>query len=137
MIKKALLVLAALSVASAAHAHDSFICMNDYAQIEKDGYVHFVFDFDIIDGDPVTVLDYADNYKKIEAVVIETDGPDLVIQGYPDAGHPDGMTLIIHRDQSFKPGAGLGDVGYMATLDYKNYKNYSIKCSQSGPVQLE
>lgn len=122
----------ALTVSSAAQAYDSFICINEYKQIETDGYVHFVFDFEILGDDPVTVVDYADNYNKIDAVAVESDSADLGIEGF-DVG----FSLIIHRDQSFKPGAGFGDIGYMATLTYKNFKNYSIKCVQSGPVQLE
>lgn len=134
---KVFLGLLIAGISSQAMGLDSFICTNDFSQIEKDGYVHFVFDFDIVDGDEIEVLDYAADYKKISASVIENDSPDLVIQEFTNGGSSEDLSILIHRDQSFSPGAGFGEIGYFATLNYGSYKDYQIKCIQSGPAMLE
>lgn len=131
---KAFFTTLVFAFSGTALAGNSFVCTNESSQIDSDGYVHFVFDFNIADGDNVVVTDYADNRKKISTAVIE-QGSDLVLM--EAVRRLGALMLTIHRDQAFKPGPGSGAVGYNATLTYEKYVEYGIKCVQSGGIQLE
>ena len=112
--------------------NDSFICFNADKDIDSKGYFHYVFETDKLEsGDKVIISDYANNYKKINATVT------LRANTITLKDNSQKFLLTIDLNQKFKPGAGLGDYGYISYITHRNQENYEISCATSGAIQLE
>lgn len=97
---------------------ESIICINESSSSEM--YLHYVFTSKLRQNNTVEVLDYGNNYNKIQAKVVELERTSAIL-----ATEDESFVLFI--DLNNKQGS----------LSHKGLRNYNLKCMLSGPIVLE
>ncbi len=127
------MILVAMSLASSlafGMKNDMLICFNQ--DISK-GYFHYVFPNGVFQvGTKITITDYAEDYKKINAVVTSLDDYKIVIDSKAS-----NFRLVIDQNRPVKPGYGMGDLAWMSYVSHRGSTSYPIICNTSGEPVLE